>query len=135
MRRTMSRLCALLACLGAAAATVSGCGGEPAAVSVPDARLRVQLDEFRLVPQNFSVPAGRVRLTAQNVGRLTHNLVVESITDDPRKQIVYGQTDTAHPGDTVHEREPIVLRPGRYRIACTIANHENLGQYGTLTVK
>jgi plastocyanin len=130
----MSRSGAFLACLGAAA-LVAGCGGEPAAVDVLGGTLRVQLDEFRIQPQTIRVQAGPIRLVAHNSGRLTHNLVVESITDDPNKQVVYGSTDTAHPGDTVHERAPFILKPGRYRLACTIANHENLGQYGTLIVK
>jgi uncharacterized cupredoxin-like copper-binding protein len=134
MRRAMSRSCALLAGLGAAA-LVAGCSGEPAAVAVPGNTLRVKLDEYRIVPQNARVEAGRLHLVAQDSGRLTHNLVVESITDDPAKEVVYGSTDTAHPGDTVHERDAIFLKPGRYRLACTIANHQNLGQYGTLTVK
>ena len=29
----------------------------------------------------------------------------------------------------------VVLKPGTYRLADTIANHENLGQYGTLIVR
>jgi plastocyanin len=130
----MSRFGAFLACLGTAA-LVAGCGGEPAAVDVVGGTLRVQLDEFRIQPQTIRVKPGRIRLVAHNTGHLTHNLVVESITSDPKKQIVYGTTDTAHPGETVHEREPLILKPGRYRLACTIANHENLGQYGTLIVK
>ena len=28
----------------------------------------------------------------------------------------------------------LVLKPGRYRLACTISNHDNLGQYGELKV-
>jgi hypothetical protein len=35
----------------------------------------------------------------------------------------------------VRERDPITLKPGRYRLADTIGNHENLGQYGELTVE
>jgi hypothetical protein len=128
----MSRSCALMAVLGAAAVAV-GCGGEPAAVTVPDRTLRVTLDEYRIRPQNVRMQAGRIHLVAVDEGRLTHNLVVESITDDPTKEVVYGRTDTAHHGQTVTERDPIVLKPGRYRLACTIANHDNLGQYGTLT--
>jgi plastocyanin len=117
-----------------AAAMAAGCGGEPAAVAVPGSTLRVKLDEYRIQPQNVRMKAGRIHLVATNTGRLTHNLVVESITDDPTKQIVYGRTDTAHAGQTVTERDPIRLKPGSYRIACSIGNHENLGQYGTLTV-
>jgi len=133
MRRAMSRFCALLATVGAAAAA-AGCGGEPAAVTVPGTTLRATLDEYRITPQNVRMKAGRIHLTALNRGRLTHNLVIESITDDPTKEVVYGRTDTAHPGQTVTERDPIRLKPGRYRLACTISNHDNLGQYGTLTI-
>jgi hypothetical protein len=133
MRRAMSRSCALLAVVGAAA-VAAGCGGEPAAVTVPSSTLRVTLDEYRIRPQNVRMRAGRIHLVAVNAGRLTHNLVIESITDDPTKEVVYGRTDTAHSGQTVTERDPIVLKPGRYRLACTIANHDNLGQYGTLIV-
>jgi uncharacterized cupredoxin-like copper-binding protein len=133
MRRAMSRFCALIAMVGAAAAG-AGCGGEPAAVAVPGTTLHATLDEYRIEPQNVRMKAGRIHLTAVNKGRLTHNLVIESITDDPTKEVVYGRTDTAQPGQTVTERDPITLKPGRYRLACTISNHDNLGQYGTLTV-
>jgi plastocyanin len=129
----MSRSCALMAVVGAAAA-MAGCGGEPAAVDVSGTTLRVKLDEYRIRPQNVRIKAGRVHLVALDDGRLTHNLVIESITDDPRKEVVFGRTDTAHPGQTVTERDPITLKPGRYRLACSIGNHDNLGQYGTLTV-
>jgi hypothetical protein len=133
MRRAMSRSCALIAVVGAAA-VAAGCGGEPPAVGLPGNTLRVKLDEYRITPQNVRAKAGRIHLVAVDEGRLTHNLVIESITDDPTKEVVYGRTDTAHPGQTVRERDPIVLKPGRYRLACTISNHDNLGQYGTLTV-
>jgi hypothetical protein len=123
-----------MAVLGAAA-VASGCSGEPAAVAVSGNTLRVQLDEYRIQPQNVRMKAGRIHLVAVNDGRLTHNLVVESITDDPTRQVVYGRTDTAHPGQTVRERDSITLKPGRYRLADTIGNHENLGQYGELTAE
>jgi hypothetical protein len=28
----------------------------------------------------------------------------------------------------------VQLEPGKYRLVCTIANHDNLGQYGELKV-
>jgi hypothetical protein len=129
----MSHSCALMAVL-AAAAVAAGCGGEPAGVDVSGSTLRVTLDEYRIQPQNVRMKAGRIHLVATNKGRLTHNVVIESITDDPTKQVVFGRTDTAHPGQTVKERDPITLKPGKYRIADSIGNHENLGQYGTLTL-
>ena len=128
----MSRALALFAAVGAAA-LAAGCG-EPAAVTIQGQTLRVKLDEFRIQPQNVRMRAGRIHLVAMNTGRLTHNLTIESITSDPTKVKVYGRTDTAHPGQTVREQAPIVLKPGRYRLSCSISNHDNLGQYGELIV-
>jgi hypothetical protein len=132
MRGAMSRSLALIAAVGAAA-LAAGCG-EPAAVAISGSTLRVKLDEFRIQPQNVRMHAGPIHLVAVDTGRLTHNLVIESITSDPTKVKIYGRTDTAHPGQTVREQAPIVLKPGRYRLACTISNHDNLGQYGTLVI-
>jgi len=47
---------------------------------------------------------------------------------------VLGSTPTAQPRETVRTARAIRLAPGRYRLACTIANHDTLGQYGTLIV-
>lgn len=128
----MSRALALLAALSAAA-LAAGCG-EPPAVTIHGSTLHVKLDEFRIQPQNVRMRAGRIHLVAVDTGRLTHNLTIESITSDPTKVKVYGRTATAHPGQTVREQAPIVLRPGHYRLSCSISNHDNLGQYGELTV-
>ena len=38
------------------------------------------------------------------------------------------------PGETAPAIK-IALQPGTYRLVCTIANHDDLGQYGTLVVK
>lgn len=96
--------------------------------------LRVRLTEYRIDPQDVRVPAGRLTIVARNDGVLTHNVRVESAdeTDDNGDPLGFGGTDTAHPGETV--RANVTLKPGRYRISCSIANHQNLGQYGELTV-
>jgi uncharacterized cupredoxin-like copper-binding protein len=128
----MRRLPALLL---AGALCLTACGDGPTYARENDGVLRVTLDEYRIRPENFEVPAGRVRLVARNAGRLTHNLAVEEWTrkegEEPR---LYGRTDTLHPGQTGHEQEPITLKPGKYRLTCTIANHDDLGQYGELKV-
>lgn len=127
----MRRLPALLV----GAATLVGCGGGPSYVHERDGVLRITLDEYRIRPENFAVKAGRVHLIVHDSGRLTHNLVVEAF-DRPlgEEAKVYGRTDTLHPGQTGSERAPIVLKPGKYRLTCTIANHDDLGQYGELKV-
>jgi uncharacterized cupredoxin-like copper-binding protein len=125
----------LLALLILGATTFVGCGGGPSYTRAQDGALKITLDEYRLTPENFQVPAGRVRLVVSNVGRLTHNVVVESITREEGEEArVYGRTDTLHPGERGAEQAAIVLRPGKYRLTCTIGNHDDLGQYGELKV-
>ncbi|HMJ36155.1 MAG TPA: hypothetical protein VK501_19790 [Baekduia sp.] len=97
--------------------------------------LEINLDEYRIRPENFEVPAGRIHLVVTNTGRLTHNLAIESfehVTGEEAKQ--YGRTDTLHPGEHGSEQAPITLEPGKYRLTCTIGNHDDLGQYGELKV-
>jgi uncharacterized cupredoxin-like copper-binding protein len=128
----MRRLPALLL-LGAA--TIAGCGGTPSYVHERDGVLRITLDEYRIRPENFEVPEGRVRLEVTNRGRLTHNLAIESFEHaEGVEPTLYGRTDTLHPGQSGTEQHPIFLRPGKYRLTCTIANHDDLGQYGELKV-
>lgn len=98
--------------------------------------LRLRLDEYRILPQEVRVGAGRLRIVATNEGRLTHNVkIIRRDLDDleaPGKEI--GGTKSTHPGESASvtlER----LEPGEYRLACTIANHDDLGQYGTLVVE
>ncbi len=125
---------AILALLGAAA-LLTGCGGgSPDPVTDQDATLRLRLDEYRIRPAAIKVRSGRIRILARNEGRLTHNVKVEEATDEEgATPIVYASTKTMQPG----ERAPgvtVTLFPGRYRLVCTIGNHENLGQYAELVV-
>jgi plastocyanin len=124
----------LLAAAAAAVCPLAGCGGERPYVPARGHTVSVRLDEYRVVPGRVTAPAGRIRLVARNTGRLTHNLAVvqfdRPLGEDEEQQ--YARTPTAHPGDRVSTT--VTLRPGRYRLVCTIANHDNLGQYGQLKV-
>jgi uncharacterized cupredoxin-like copper-binding protein len=117
------------------AACLAGCGGGPSYARDQDGVLRITLDEYRIRPENFVVHAGRIHLEVTNSGRLTHNLAIESFKhvegEEPK---LYGRTDTLHPGEHGSEREPLTLKPGKYRLTCTIGNHDDLGQYGELKV-
>jgi uncharacterized cupredoxin-like copper-binding protein len=96
--------------------------------------VRVTLDEYAITPQDISVPAGKVRLVARNIGRLTHNLQIEVPPKDPDAQTEsLGQTPTAQPGTTV--TTTVDLKPGTYLMRCTLANHDDLGMTGTLVVR
>lgn len=132
---SMARHLAPLVAVLAVAAAVAGCGDDTPYVPATGHTIRLRLDEYRILPQRITVPAGRVTIVARDVGRLTHNVAIvqfdRPLGEDEEKQ--YARTPTAHPGDVV--RTSATLRPGKYRIVCTIANHDNLGQYGELKVE
>ena len=121
----------LLAC---AAAAVGGCGGDDDAVVDRDGALQLKLDEYRILPSEITVRPGRIHIVARNEGVLTHNVVVQIPAEsEEKKPAALGRTDTAHPGQTV--TADVTLKPGTYRLACTIGNHVNLGQYAKLVVR
>ena len=124
----MRRLAPLIAVL-----LLAGCGGSKT-VNAPGSTVHVRIDEFRLRPQEIRVKGPRIKLLLTDTGRLTHNLKVFSETqfDDTGKPILLGGTSTAHPGETA--TGTIRLSPGHYRLACTIANHDDLGEHGILIV-
>ncbi|MBJ7329008.1 MAG: cupredoxin domain-containing protein [Solirubrobacteraceae bacterium] len=127
----MPRRPVLMFVLAVVAATLPGCGEEP--TRAQDGHLRVTLDEYRILPQKVTVPAGEVRITARNTGRLNHNLRVELPRQDPATpERTVGGTPTAGPHKTVSGT--VRLSPGTYRLACTISNHDDLGMWGELTV-
>src|SRR4051794_11745330 len=100
---------------------LAGCGSVEA-VTATDSTVGIRVDEYRLRPQKVRVRGPRIKLVLTDVGRLTHNLKVYSTkeVDEEGKPIMLGGTNTAHPGETV--TGVIRLEPGRYRLACSIAN-------------
>jgi uncharacterized cupredoxin-like copper-binding protein len=112
---------------------LAGCG-DGKEVAASGSTVRVTVDEYRLQPQRIRVRGPRVVLVLTDNGILTHNLKVFSTTefDAEDKPILLGGTKTAHPGETV--TGVVDLPPGRYRIACSIANHDDLGEHGELIV-
>ena len=130
---TGGRVTLLLVAL--AALLTGGCGADVAYTRAPDRRVEVRLDEYRVLPEHIEVRAGRVTFVARNSGRLTHNLAVvqfdRPLGDEQEKQ--YGApTKTLFPGQSA--QTTVGLKPGKYRLVCTIANHDNLGQYAELKV-
>jgi len=127
----MPRRRTLTIVLAALAPALAACG--PQRATIRGDSLNLRLSEYRLQPQDVRIHAGRVNIVARNDGVLTHNIKVEAAgqTDEQGDPIVVGGTRTAQPGGTV--RTTILnLPPGRYRLVCTIANHQDLGQYGSL---
>ena len=114
---------------------LAGCGGDDP-VQLEGRTLRLRLDEYRIMPQDVEVRAGRLRIVATNIGRLTHNVKIvrenEENLEAPNEEI--GGTRSTQPGESAAVTFDD-LEPGEYRLACTIANHDDLGQYGTLVVR
>ena len=109
----------------AGVALAAGCGGgtplhEPR-------RFTLTLDDFLIRPQSVQVPAGRLRLTVVNRGRVVHNLRIE------RGHHVVFTVLTLKPG--ARARRSLRLKPGRYRMLDSVPQHAILGQYGTLVAR
>jgi len=111
-----------------------GCGGDPEPVTDRDATLQLKLREFRIEPQVIRVRPGRIHIVARNVGTLAHNLKVRSLNRKRGEEVkVYGEAQgTAFPRGTIVG--DVTLPPGKFELVCTIGNHDDLGQTGTLIV-
>lgn len=126
----MSRSVTTAAVLAALAAVVGGCGGDdPYRTDRPI--LRMVVDEYRIVPQDVVVRPGRMKFVVRNTGRLPHNLVIQEPDGPDGKPVEIARTDTMQPGQTAPAIK-VTLAPGTYRLVCTILNHDDLGQYGSL---
>jgi len=132
----MSRSQLMTAILAVPALVLGGCGDDDV-FRTDRPVLRVTLDEYRIVPQNVVVKPGRTKVIARNTGRLTHNLAIqipEGGPDGKPVDIPGGRVGTLQPGET-GEPIKVTLEQGEYRLVCTIANHDDLGQYGDLKVQ
>ncbi len=113
--------------VAAAALVATGCGGSGPTVRERDGQVPIVLDDFSISPQRVRVPAGEVTFEVVNRGRAGHNFRVE------RGDTEHVRLTTLLPGD--RETASGRLRRGRYKMVCTVANHEELGMYGTLLVR
>ncbi len=130
----MSRSILTPALLAVLALALGGCG-EGDAFSTDRPILRLMLDEYRVVPQNIVVvKPKRMKFDARNGGRLTHNLAIQIPEGPDGRPVEVARTETMQPGQRA-EPIKVTLQPGEYRLVCTIANHDDLGQYGTLKVR
>lgn len=91
----------------------------------------------------FSVPRGwRVQIVFQNMAPLPHSLVVEpwqepSDLRHPRPAFVGAQTPHPYHGTAPHKTSIISFiasKAGRYRLACAVPGHRDLGMWDTLVV-
>ena len=128
----MARPRTLLAVAALLAIALGGCG-EGDVFKTDRPILRLTVDEYSIKPQNAEVKAGRLKLQVRNTGRLTHNLAIQIPEGPDGKPVQLVRLETMQPGQSAPAVK-ITLLPGEYRLVCTIANHDDLGQFGTLKV-
>jgi uncharacterized cupredoxin-like copper-binding protein len=123
MRLARTRLPAALA----AVALLTACGSAPPTHRAPDRRVAMTLDDYLVSPQRVRIPPGPATFTAVNRGRTTHTL---RVTDGTRDLLA---VTTLLPGE--RGVASATLPAGTYKLYCAIANHEELGMWGTLVVR
>jgi plastocyanin len=120
-----SRRSSLAALVAAAALAVAGCGGEESSSGEAVATVDVSETDFALDPTDATVDeSGVIEFAVTNDGETAHSLEIEADTEAVSDTIDAGQS-------TSFTAE---LDPGEYKWYCPIANHEDLGMVGTLTV-
>lgn len=96
----------------------------PVTASTANAPIEVTLSEFAITPASLTASAGNVKLTVTNGGAQIHDLsVVELNKKTPN--LDPGKTGSLDLGD---------VKPGVYKVICTIPGHEAAGMVATLTV-
>ena len=118
MRRALPLLAALL---------LAGCTNGATKGRANDGVVSITLHDFRVEPQ--IVTAGRRDLTFRvvNRGRLPHNFHIRGVGTTRL------ESGTMLPGES--ETASVRLPRGDFRMFCSISNHEELGEYGSLTVR
>lgn len=107
---------------------LGGCGGAGEPVRERGTSFTVAVDDYLIRPQEVRVPAGRrLTITVVNRGRQGHSLRIRGAT----KNIL--NMKFQRPGES--KSREFTPAPGTYTIYCVLANHEELGLYGKLTVR
>jgi plastocyanin len=81
--------------------------------------------EYKLIPAHATARAGAVSVVAKNTGTIVHTLEVEG-------NGVEKKTGDISPGSSATLKAS--LKPGTYKMYCTVSGHKGLGMKGTLVV-
>ena len=104
----------------------------------PARTVSVHVGDYWFKLSTDRVPAGRITLTARNVGATVHDVMIErvpiklSAPGVPVDMAAQGGFDGLAPNSA--RRTTVVLTPGRYAIFCSVPGHYQAGQHGELTV-
>jgi plastocyanin len=122
VRRTASAVLVLALSL-----TASGCADDTPPARPKGGAVDVVLDDFLIRPQRVRAKPGRIAFEATNRGKLGHTLRVK-LGD---RELV--AIKSLLPGES--GRGAATFARGEYKLVCVLGNHEELGMYGTLTVR
>ena len=85
------------------------------------------LHDFRLEPQVVTARRRELTFRVVNRGRLPHNFHIRGVGK------VRLEIGTLLPGES--ETATVTLPRGDFRMFCSISNHEELGEYGSLRLR
>jgi plastocyanin len=97
----------------------------PAGTRPQDRDMNVSLSEWKLQPSRTRLPAGEIRILAENTGQTQHALRLVG-------QGLDVSTDNFGPGDS--RTLDVSLQPGEYQLICPIPGHAQHGMTATITV-
>jgi hypothetical protein len=112
----------------AVAAAALGLVPFASAAAQPPARVQVSADEFSLALSRFSIRSGPAIVELVNYGEDDHDLVLRRVGGTRTYRI-----GIVHPGKTAELDAK--LRPGIFRVWCTLADHRGRGMSATLRVR
>ena len=111
----------------ALALSAAGCADDNPPTRVKDGEATVALDDFSITPQRLRAKPGRVTFRAVNRGAIGHTL-----------RVMRGDREVAAVKTLLPRASGTgsgTLERGTYELLCVLGNHEELGMYGTLTVR
>jgi hypothetical protein len=106
---------------------LAGCADGATQGRPRDGTVSVTLRDFKLVPQVVTARKRALTFRVTNRGRLPHNFHIRGVG---RVRLEIG---TMLPGES--ETASVTLPRGDFRMFCSVSNHEELGEYGSLKVR
>jgi plastocyanin len=118
----------IAAALAAAVALpAAGCADDIPPTRPREGRVEVALDDYSIAPQRIRAEPGRLGFEVVNRGVIGHTLRVM------RGDREVAGVKTLLPGASATAAGR--FEKGDYKLVCILGNHEELGMYGTLTVR
>jgi plastocyanin len=105
----------------------------PAADARPPARMLVTADEWMLISSRQSIQAGRVQVQLYNRGEDAHDIAARRVDRLGRRVGRTWRIGETRPGELGEATWR--LRPGRYRLWCTLRSHEAAGMRARLRAR